>query len=114
MNVGYSNLKSIPESIGELVDMEMLILKGCKIEQFPQTISFLQKLKHLDFSLCKFSTFPIEILKLKNLEVLIINGNRFNTLPDLSGFKKLRKLIIDKNKYDIKKLKLQLPNCEII
>ena len=111
--IGNNNFTSIPYCVTKLISLETLSIKSSRIDEMPRGLVNLVNLKTLDFSMCNFETFPLEVLQLKNIEVLILYGNKIKELPNLSGLKKLRKLHIDKTKFDIARLQKELPNCEI-
>jgi len=111
--IGNNKFTTFPCCITKLVTLETLSIKSSRIDKMPEEIVNLINLKTLDFSMCDFKTFPPEVLQLKNIEVLIFYGNKIKQLPDLSALKKLRKLYIDKKKFDITNLQKELPDCDI-
>lgn len=107
-------LDSLPEAIGELVNLKYLLLEDnkltylpmsiCKLTkledlgldgnlltELPQCIGELTKLKYLGLDENKLTVFSISILELANLEELYLNQNQITQLPDSIG--KLSKLI---------------------
>ncbi|KAI9085135.1 hypothetical protein K1719_032951 [Acacia pycnantha] len=69
---GISKITALPESIKELVSLEILDLKAChNLETLPDGIASLRKLTHLDVSECYLlDSMPKGIDKLTSLQVL--------------------------------------------
>ncbi|XP_057956164.1 disease resistance RPP13-like protein 4 [Malania oleifera] len=95
---GVSRVTTLPSSITELINLEILDLKAChSLEKLPHDISRLRKLTHLDISECYLlEGIPKGIDKLHSLQVLkglvIESSRRTSKLGDLAQLKKLRKL----------------------
>ncbi|KAI9071978.1 hypothetical protein K1719_046061 [Acacia pycnantha] len=68
---GISRITALPESIKELVSLEILDLKAChNLEMLPDDIASLRKLTHLDVSECHFlESMPKGLDKLNSLQV---------------------------------------------
>ncbi|XP_028764523.1 disease resistance RPP13-like protein 4 [Neltuma alba] len=96
---GISSITSLPESIRELVSLEILDLKAChNLENLPDGVASLQKLAHLDVSECYLmESLPKGLHNLTSLQVLkgFIIGNsqktviRLEHLPNLNTLKRL-------------------------
>ncbi|KAI9077773.1 hypothetical protein K1719_040259 [Acacia pycnantha] len=69
---GISRITALPESIKELVSLEILDLKAChNLETLPDGIASLRKLTHLDVSECYLlDSMPKGLDKLTSLQVL--------------------------------------------
>ncbi len=70
-------LKSIPKSIGNNTNLEVLNLKNClNLEQLPDSLGNLPRLKTLDISFCKnLKKIPESIKKMELLEIICENGS---------------------------------------
>ncbi|XP_028786363.1 disease resistance RPP13-like protein 4 [Neltuma alba] len=97
---GVSRITSLPESIRELVSLEILDLKAChNLENLTDAVASLKKLTHLDISECYLmESLPMGLHSLTSLQVLkgFIIGNsqktliRLEHLPNLRTLKRLR------------------------
>ncbi|MCP4439540.1 MAG: hypothetical protein GY810_11410 [Aureispira sp.] len=92
-------VRKLPESIGELVNLEKLELNRTQLTNLPQSISDLKKLKQLFLSYNRLTTLP-DLSSLKNLEKLSVYGNKLTKLPDLSSLVQLEYLSISHNPID--------------
>ena len=70
----------LPETIGELRDLEELYLPGNGISTLPDSIGNLRKLKILNLERNGFKDFPNGFTHLKELEVLNVSGSAFSEL----------------------------------
>ncbi|XP_028786366.1 disease resistance RPP13-like protein 4 [Neltuma alba] len=96
---GISRITSLPDSIRELVSLEILDLKAChNLENLPDAVASLKKLTHLDVSECYLmESLPKGLHNLTPLQVLkgFIIGNsqktliRLEHLPHLKTLKRL-------------------------
>ncbi len=88
------NLSIVPESIGQLKNLESLSICGFlhsnKLESLPESFGSLSSLKELILENNRLNSLPESIGGLKNLEKLNLYGNNLNTLP--KGIGKLKKL----------------------
>jgi len=90
---------SIPESIGNLKNLEILELKFNEITEIPKSIGKLQKLRVLDLSGNNIKALPDEIGNLKNLEEINIFVGDLTRLPETVGnLANLKKIYITKTK----------------
>lgn len=91
-----SMIKLLPESVGQLKDLEHLILSGSEnLGTLPDAILNLKKLKRLMLDGCrKLEQLPMELGNLFNLEELHISNcyNLYDLLSSISGLIKLRVL----------------------
>ncbi len=97
-NLNTRNLKSIPSSIGELVNLEILYLTEHTLSKVPKEIGNLKKLKELSLAGCQLKELPDEIFTLQNLDELLLFDNQFS--------KKYLKLLK-------KKFKKTMPNTKV-
>ncbi|KAF8009988.1 hypothetical protein BT93_J0847 [Corymbia citriodora subsp. variegata] len=98
---GISRITTLPNSIVELVSLEILDLRAChNLEKLPEDIASLKKLTHLDVSECYLiERMPKGTEKLSSLQVLkgfVIGTARKNPcrISDLRKLNKLRRLSI--------------------
>ncbi|KAL3719091.1 hypothetical protein ACJRO7_004094 [Eucalyptus globulus] len=94
---GISRITCLPDSIVQLVSLEILDLRAChNLEELPEKIASLKKLTHLDVSECYLiELMPKETEKLCSLQVLkgfVIGTARKNPckISDLGNLTKLR------------------------
>ena len=75
-------LSELPEEIGDLTNLEQLVLRNSSIRSLPASIGKLQKLKLLDLTRCKdLSELPREIADMAGLELLILDGSALQAIP---------------------------------
>ncbi|KAF8019792.1 hypothetical protein BT93_G0471 [Corymbia citriodora subsp. variegata] len=98
---GISRITTLPDSIVQLVSLEILDLRAChNLEKLPEDIASLKKLTHLDVSECYLiERMPKGTDKLSSLQVLkgfVIGTRRKNPcrVSDLPKLTKLRRLSI--------------------
>lgn len=85
LDMGEKQLKTIPEEIGFLVNLEELYLTGNQLTGLPKTFANLVNLKFLALNRNCFDTFPTQILNLVNLEGIDLNENHLSVLPKRLG-----------------------------
>lgn len=91
-------LREIPESIGQLVDLEELYLHHNKLTELPDCIGNLSKLRCLHLDDNKFTNISECIGQLVNLDELYLEENQLNSLPSsLEQLAKLRLLRASQN-----------------
>jgi len=64
LKLNWNNIETLPESIGNLKNLEYLYLYRNNLTQFPDSIGDLQSLKILDISLNKIKEFPRSLFNL--------------------------------------------------
>ncbi|KAG4088116.1 hypothetical protein H8356DRAFT_1725888 [Neocallimastix lanati (nom. inval.)] len=52
----YEGLSSLPDSFGNLKNLENLYIRNCNIKELPDSMRKLKNLKNLELSSCKLST----------------------------------------------------------
>ncbi len=91
-------LASLPESIGQLTQIDLLDLAGNRLTQLPESIGQLEKLTLLDLSQNQLTHLPESIGQLEKLLTLSISGNQLTQLPESIGqLEKLRMLDVHDN-----------------
>lgn len=99
--LNYNLIANLPQSIGDLDTLEELNLTGNYIEALPESIGLLMSLKKLELSENSIKVIPENIGSLSYLEELNLAVNKIQTLPESIGsLKSLKKLNVYEN--DIK------------
>ncbi|KAL1156043.1 hypothetical protein V6Z11_A08G065800 [Gossypium hirsutum] len=96
--INKNSIKSLPESVGSLLNLQTLILHGCKnLTKLPQAIENLIDLCVLDLTdTHSLKEMPMQIGNLKNLKVLskfIVQRDSGSGIKELKGLSHLRKEI---------------------
>lgn len=81
LRIMKTNLKKIPEDIGNLKELISLWISDSKIETLPSSIENMKFLKGLILSRNKLKVVPDSIVKLVQLSELWLNGNEITALP---------------------------------
>ena len=80
--LGKNNLTSLPKSIGNLKNLRILSAQFNDITSLPEEIGDLTSLKHLSLNQNRLITLPSGIGKLQQLEVLELRFNFLTSIPD--------------------------------
>lgn len=89
----------LPESIGELDNLEILLFRSNEIKRVPWSIGNLFNLKKLDLSSNRIRKLPKSIGNLVNLEELLLNCNKLEKLPKYVGnLFNLKRLVLSFNR----------------
>ncbi|GKV46169.1 hypothetical protein SLEP1_g53177 [Rubroshorea leprosula] len=81
LNLSYTNIKALPNSICSLKNLTALILRGCQsLERMP-SLSKLKALKKLDLDEAGLCVAPEGIEMLENLEYLDLSAPNLKVLP---------------------------------
>ncbi|KAL3745541.1 hypothetical protein ACJRO7_014626 [Eucalyptus globulus] len=84
--IGYDTISKIPSSIGALVNLECLAIRGApNLTTLPDSIGMLKSLAELDVSRTGIVELPNSIVNLKRMKVLKMNGSRIQKLPEAIG-----------------------------
>lgn len=102
---GCSMSVSLPRSIGELKNLKVLRLYGAieadekgKVKSLPDSISKLTQLEVLDLGRNGLENVPTQISSLTNLKTLRLEYNNLSSIPTFIGdFKNLKELSLDSN-----------------
>jgi hypothetical protein len=92
-------LTSLPETIGQLANLQKIWLSGNKLSSLPGTIGQLKSLTTLDLSYNQLSSLPVTIGELKSIQILRLNNNKLSSLPEtIWELKALTYLSLSSNK----------------
>ncbi|ESW22946.2 hypothetical protein PHAVU_004G008620 [Phaseolus vulgaris] len=100
---GCSDLKKVPDSVGDLKHLHSLDLSLCiEIKRLPNSICLLYNLLILKLNFCsKLEEFPINLHKLTKLCCLEFKGTRVSKMPmhfgELKNLQVLSTFFVDKN-----------------
>lgn len=78
-------LKSIPEIIGQLTDLQTLKLSDNRLTSIPDFIGQLTKLRRLDLVYNQLGNLPESLGQLKELRTLNLFANRLTSIPECLG-----------------------------
>ena len=92
-------LEELPETIGELRDLERLECVSNNLHSLPESFGQLEKLWDLRLDKNKLKTLPESFVNLKNLKELNLNSNLLTELPDVSKLPNLRNIDLNSNKF---------------
>ena len=112
LRIDNCNLKFIPKSIGNLVNLKYLNLSGNSNAKFPKFILKLKNLQFLDLSGIQIISLPDKILNLRNLKYFKIYESPLRTISTsllklqlLKEFYIYDDLLSDESKLILKQLK---------
>ena len=99
LNLYDNDIKELPESIGLLNSLEVLIMPNNNLTILPESFKKLSSLKKLDLSWNDITILPEWINSLSSLEELNLRGNKLLKLPhSMSSIQSLRSLNVSLNK----------------
>ena len=94
------NITEIPDSIGQLTNLESFMISDNKINKISPEIGKLTKLRGLNLGNNELTEIPSEIGNLTNLEELFLNKNKLTSLPpEIGKLSKLELLILNDNEF---------------
>ncbi len=95
---GSNKLMSIPEDIGDLLELEYLTIIRTEITSLPESLFNLKNLKNLNLSGNKLNSLSEFISKLSSLEVLDLSYNKLESVPEaISSLSNLKEIKIFEN-----------------
>jgi Leucine-rich repeat (LRR) protein len=99
LDLSSNQLKSLPDSIGDLINLEKLDLSSNQLECLPDSFGNLINLQILALSYNQLKSLPDSIGNLINLRKLGLSHNQLESLPDSIGnLINLKGLWLQKNK----------------
>jgi hypothetical protein len=98
LDLGYNEIISIPEAIGQLSNLKELWLNKNQITSIPETIGQLSSLRELDLGYNEIISIPKAIGQLFNLRWLWLNKNQITSIPEAVGqLSNLKQLCLPNN-----------------
>jgi Leucine-rich repeat (LRR) protein len=91
LDVTGNNIEQLPDSVGELEGLNMLIVSSNRLKSLPDNVGRLKNLVNLYASNNQLESLPESVGELKGLLYLFAYNNRLRSLPDSVG--KLERLI---------------------
>jgi len=79
---GNYELKSVPDSIDNLIHLEELHLDYIPLKNLPKNLDNLINLKVLNLNGNELKVFPESISQIKSLKILSLGSNKLKTLPE--------------------------------
>jgi len=93
LNCSKNQLQSLPESIGQLQKLKSLYCNGNQLQALPESLAQLHNLQELNCAHNKLKTLPESIGQLHNLQSLDCRYNSLQALPEsLAALPKLKRL----------------------
>jgi len=108
-----SQLKSLPESIGKLENLNHLYLRHTGLKSLPKSFYRLKSLQALRIEECQITTLPETIDKMPSLSSLHLSESSIKLLPDSIGNSKSISYI-DISNTQIKTLPESIQNTELL
>ena len=98
LNISDNHLKELPESIGNLSKLEVLYISNNQLKELPESIGNLSNLQELQITVNQLKELPESIGNLSNLQSLNIYRNLLEELPESIGnLSNLQSLNIEDN-----------------
>ncbi len=98
LHISYTRLTTLPDSIGDLKNLEILDLPNNQFTEVPPAIINLTKLWGLSLERNRLRELPEFIGQLPNLRYLYLQGNKLTSVPtSLAQLEQLRTLKLDDN-----------------
>nr|XP_043611552.1 putative disease resistance protein At3g14460 [Erigeron canadensis] len=87
LNFSDTDITCLPEQIGDLYNLQSLLLSGCtKLSRLPDSLVKLKNLRYLNLSGCtKLSRLPDNLIKLINLRYLNFSRTDITCVPEKVG-----------------------------
>ena len=82
---GAQRLTELPESLGQLTQLQRLDLSRNQLTELPQWLGRLTQLQELDVSHNQLTQLPQGIDQLAHLQMISLSNNRLQQLPDFFG-----------------------------
>ncbi|MFA6562972.1 MAG: COR domain-containing protein [Verrucomicrobiia bacterium] len=99
LNLSSMGLTELPESLGQLKQLQTLDLSTNRLTALPESLPKLMQLRKLIAYSNEFTSLPESVSKLSLLEELHLGNNPLSTLPEMLGnLTQLRRLNVDYSK----------------
>jgi internalin A len=85
LDLSAKNLTELPESIGQLTQLQALHLSDNQLSELPEFIGQLTQLQFLDLSENQLTELPESIGQFTQLQSLYLSGNQLSELPEFIG-----------------------------
>jgi len=96
------DLTELPESLGQLTQLQSLTIFGNKLTALPESLGQLTQLQSLRILDNQLTALPESIGQLTQLQSLMLNSNQLTALPEsLTELKALRKLYLHDNRFRV-------------
>ena len=90
LNLAGNQLTALPESLGQLTQLQTLNLAGNQLTALPESLGRLTQLQELNLYKNKLKSLPKSISELTKLEYIQLQANSINSLPDLNKLTSLK------------------------
>jgi internalin A len=98
LNLSWVHPKVLPESLGQLTQLQSLNLSGCNLTVLPESLGQLTQLQSLNLSACNLTVLPESLGQLTQLQSLNLSACNLTVLPQwLGGLTHLRWLDLGNN-----------------
>ncbi len=116
LNLACNRLTALPESLGQLTQLQSLNLSGNRLTALPEWLGQLTQLQSLNLSGNRLTALPESLGRLTQLRTLDLGDNRLTALPDSLGqLTQLRHLSLWQNRLTaLPKLLGRLPVLEVL
>jgi len=99
LDFGGLRLTRIPDSIGQLTQLQRLTASGCQLTSFPESLGQLVQLRELHAADNQLTALPESLRQLKALRSLDVRRNKINALPEWLGeLTNLHALVVFRNR----------------
>ena len=85
LDLSVLGLTELPDSLGQLTQLQRLILRGNRLTALPDSLGQLTQLWHLFLSDNQLTALPDSLGQLTQLRSLDLSNNRLTVLPDSLG-----------------------------
>ncbi len=112
----HTPIEALPDELGNLSNLQCLLIQKNKIKQLPQSIGLLQQLRVIDASENELQSLPDSIKYMKRLQSLHLAHNHLHVLPpEIGELQQLRKLCLKDNKMRVLSYTMQwMENLEYL